>query len=259
MFVYNNNTASLHCYLTFVVGFYIFSLSTRISCRSGQTVTEVQGQYQNSMSDVKETIQKQWRDVCLYDDKKAFELLFFQLNRSLINFCKSYVHHEYVAEELVSDIFVTCWLKRKTLLPVKDPRKYLYTAVKNRALNYLRDFSTLHIVPISEQEDQLIDTGDPNRELERKEFFIKIDQIIRRLPQQTFQVFQMIKEDGLSYQEAAAILKISPRTIQTHMRRAIKKISRSLEDYREANKKMLENTLLSLSLVSAIQAHYLFF
>jgi DNA-directed RNA polymerase specialized sigma24 family protein len=62
-----------------------------------------------------------WKLICNNDDEKAFELLFHLLNNSLTKFCILYVNQREIAEEIVSDVFVKCWLNRKTLTEILNP------------------------------------------------------------------------------------------------------------------------------------------
>jgi len=58
-----------------------------------------------------------------------------------------------------------------------------------------------------------------------------MEQSIEALPQQCRIIFRLIKEDGIKYKEVAEILNISPRTVQTQLFRAMKKLSVVLSDY----------------------------
>ncbi|MEH6307576.1 RNA polymerase sigma-70 factor [Olivibacter sp. CPCC 100613] len=187
-----------------------------------------------------------WDQVCLSNDIKSFELLFYQLNRNLINFCDTIIHHEHAAEEIVSDVFVSCWNKRTELQHIANPKAYLYMAVKNRALNHLKQYSHLQLQTDLTDEVVLIDASNPNSELEKKEFFMKMDGIIARLPAQTLLVFRLIKEDGMKYQEVADLLEISPRTVQTHMRRAVQKLREWLSAYNKRDHLITKNKLFTL-------------
>lgn len=194
-----------------------------------------------------------WKQFCLQNDKKAFELFFYQLNSSLINFCNGYIHNQEAAEEIVSDVFVNCWINRQRLTAVENPKNYVYVAVKNKSLNYLKKYSQLQLVPLAYTEEFFfIDSADPNRELEKKEFFFRMDQIVGKLPQQGRQVFRLIKEDGMQYKEVAELLDISPRTVQTHLSRAIKKLSETLRDHLQKENTLLRNKLFFLFLFSQI-------
>jgi RNA polymerase sigma-70 factor (ECF subfamily) len=196
-----------------------------------------------------------WRQVCKNDSLRSYELLFYQLNRNLVLFCNTFIHNEGASEELVSDVFIYLWNNRSALLKVENPKAYLYTAVKNKALNYLKKFPYSHLEIDYSEEIELVDYSDPNVLLERKEFFLKIDHIIAQLPNQTLLVFRLIKEDGMKYQEVADLLNISPRTVQTHMRRAFQKISTLLRQYKNSDKHLINRRLLTLLHIIAPLIH----
>jgi RNA polymerase sigma-70 factor (ECF subfamily) len=147
-----------------------------------------------------------------------------------------YIHQKEAAEEIVSDLFVKCWKNRKDLAKVINPETYLFVAVKNQSLNYLKKFSHIHLVQIeSTDRVEFINTYDPEKELELKELHFLLDQAISTLPQQARIIFKLIREDGMKYKEVAEILNISPRTVQTQLFRAIKKLSIILANYRPAS------------------------
>jgi len=58
-----------------------------------------------------------------------------------------------------------------------------------------------------------------------------MEQSIEALPQQCRIIFRLIKEDGIKYKEVAEILNISPRTVQTQLFRAMKKLHAVLSEY----------------------------
>jgi RNA polymerase sigma-70 factor (family 1) len=179
---------------------------------------------------------KLWKLICNNDDENAFELFFHILNNSLIKFCVLYVHQREIAEEIVSDVFVKCWLNRKNLTEIQNPETYLFVAVKNQSLNHIKKYSTIHLVQIEETNSvEFVNTYNPQKEIENKELIFRMDQAIAGLPQQCRIVFRLIKEDGMKYKEVAEILNISPRTVQTQLFRAIKKLSVVLTQYNKHN------------------------
>lgn len=150
----------------------------------------------------------------------------------LIRFSMMYVHQKEAAEEIVSDVFVKCWLNRKSLADILNMDTYLFVAVKNQSLNYLKKYSHLHLVQVEDtQEIKLIKTFNPQEALEKKELLFKMEQSIEALPQQCRIIFRLIKEDGIKYKEVAEILNISPRTVQTQLFRAMKKLHAVLSEY----------------------------
>jgi DNA-directed RNA polymerase specialized sigma24 family protein len=93
------------------------------------------------MADKNSDLCELWQQIILQDDSKAFELFFYLLNARLIHFACYYVHQKEVAEEIVSDVFVTIWMQRKNLTYVHSPKTYIFIAVKNRALNHIKRFT----------------------------------------------------------------------------------------------------------------------
>jgi len=107
--------------------------------------------------------------MCFDNDLKAFELLFHLLNTRLIKFCTFYIRNKEAAEEIVSEVFVKCWENRENVKDVVNPDTYLFVAVKNQSLNYLKKYSHIHLVQIeSTNEVQFINTFDPEKEMEKK-------------------------------------------------------------------------------------------
>ena len=168
----------------------------------------------------------------MFDDDKAFESLFYSLNTPLIKFSMMYLHQKEVAEEIVSDVFVKCWVNRKSLCEVRNIDTYLFVAVKNQSLNHLKKYSHIHLVQVEDtNEVRFVKPFTPQEALEKKELLFKMEQSIEELPQQCRIIFRLIKEEGIKYKEVAEILNISPRTVQTQLFRAMKKLSLVLSDY----------------------------
>jgi len=202
---------------------------------------------------------KLWKLICNNDDENAFELFFHVLNNSLIKFCVLYVHQREIAEEIVSDVFVKCWLNRKNLTEIQNPETYLFVAVKNQSLNHIKKYSTIHLVQIEETNSvEFVNTYNPQKEIENKELIFRMDQAIAALPQQCRIVFRLIKEDGMKYKEVAEILNISPRTVQTQLFRAIKKLSVVLTQYNKHNENTSKTNVINI-LGSIIVIFQLFF
>jgi len=190
---------------------------------------------------------KLWKLICNNDDENAFELFFHVLNNSLIKFCVLYVHQREIAEEIVSDVFVKCWLNRKNLTEIQNPETYLFVAVKNQSLNHIKKYSTIHLVQIEETNSvEFVNTYNPQKEIENKELVFRMDQAIAGLPQQCRIVFRLIKEDGMKYKEVAEILNISPRTVQTQLFRAIKKLSVVLTQYNKHNENTPKTNVINI-------------
>ncbi|HEY4207445.1 MAG TPA: sigma-70 family RNA polymerase sigma factor, partial [Puia sp.] len=135
-----------------------------------------------------------------------------------------------VAEEIVNDIMIKVWHKKEELGAVRNLETYLFVAARNHSLSYLSQFSPFHIAVEPESyQGQLIDLNDPGKELEWKEIYFRLNQAIDELPDQCRTVFKLIKEEGFRYKQVAEILNISPRTVETQLFRAIRKLDKVIE------------------------------
>lgn len=205
------------------------------------------------MTEAKSHIAQLLENICVDDDRKSFEALFRLMYERLLNFCINYVKDKESAEEIISDLFLNIWMKRKTLFHIENLETYLFIAVKNRSLNHLKRFSNYRVVYLEDMgSHELINANDPEKELEKKEIFFKMDQAIDSLPQQCKIIFKLIKEEGLKYKEVAEILGLSPRTVETQLVRAVKKLDAVIMPYLNCGRKNSKSKLKVFPLIKSI-------
>jgi RNA polymerase sigma-70 factor (ECF subfamily) len=114
---------------------------------------------------------------------------------------------------------------------------YLFIAVKNMSLNHIKQYSNYRLVYMEDAGvHEIVNSHDPGKELERRELIFKMNQAIETLPLQCKIIFKLVKEEGLKYKQVAEILDISPRTVETQLVRAIKKLDAILLPYLDSNK-----------------------
>jgi RNA polymerase sigma-70 factor (ECF subfamily) len=168
------------------------------------------------------------------ENEQAFAALFRLLYDRLLRFCIQYVNSREAAEEIVSDVFVKLWNRRQELETVANLEVYLFVAVKNHSLNYLEQFSTFRIAPLDDGLAQLSAPTDPEKEMEWKEMNHRLDQEVNRLPDQCRKVFRLIRDEGFRYKDVAVILNISPRTVETQLFRAIRRLNEAIAPFLSA-------------------------
>ena len=75
-------------------------------------------------------------------DKEYFNQLFTDYYVNLCRFAYTYVRDTDISEEIVQELFISLWEKHETLSISSSIRSFLYTSVKNKALNYIRNEKT---------------------------------------------------------------------------------------------------------------------
>jgi len=146
-----------------------------------------------------------------------------------VQFSHSICKNKQWAEEVTEDVFIKIWRNHKNAPQIQNLKVYLYTAIKNTTLNYIAQQARRNITePFGDIDIEL--TENPADSIIEKETFKKIYQAIETLPPRCKIVFKLIREDGLKYKEVAAILNISPKTVEAQMALAIKRIFLFMKD-----------------------------
>lgn len=181
-------------------------------------------------------------------NREAFDMLFRDWYARLVGFAQTFVSESGLAEEVVSDVFVSLWINRENLAAVDHADTYLYVSVKNRCLNTLR--SKIYTVTIEEQPDmKTAEYENPHEVMEHRELYEKLNRLISQLPEQQRIIFRMIKENGLTAKQTAEILQLSPRTVETHVYKAVKRLEEEIAGYLGYSpKKKTVNRMITLAL-----------
>ena len=164
--------------------------------------------------------------IAEYEDVIAYKKLFFNLFLQLKSFSFSIVKSKETAEEIVSDVFVEIWAKRKQLLEIKDLRMYIYKSVKYASLRKLQKTQKTKIIFLDDLQVEFT-SPDPDAAslLVTNELKEKIELSIEQLPPQCKIIYKLAKEDKLNYKEISELLNISIKTIDNQLSTALKKIA----------------------------------
>ncbi len=159
------------------------------------------------------------------NNSRSLEVLFRKYYRGLCDFSNSILNDRELSQEAVADVFLNIWLKRGRIKIRSSFRAYLYTAVKNQSVNYLKkNKQNLDQLEVADKENTSASLSADDFLL-YDELSDKIEKILRELPEKRQQIFRMNRIDGLSYAEIAEVLSISIHTVQNQMVKAVKYIS----------------------------------
>ncbi|UYQ95801.1 RNA polymerase sigma-70 factor [Chitinophaga horti] len=177
------------------------------------------------------------------DDEHAFTSLFHRYRNKIYSIGLELTDSAFLAEEIVQDVFLNIWLKRKQLGEVAHFRAYLFTTARNVVINALKKKATEE--RIARELALPVDYDTTNYEaLLSKEYETVMREAITRLPARQQQVYRLVREDGLKREEVAALLNISPETVKSSLADAM----RSIRAYCKANLDLLGFLLISILL-----------
>ncbi|MBB6501182.1 RNA polymerase sigma factor [Pedobacter cryoconitis] len=157
-------------------------------------------------------------------DKVAFTELFDHYQVMVYDYSMKLTRSKSQAEEIVQDIFIKIWLKRKDIQTIENFGAYLNRATRNQCYTALRKIAAdaLKYVELTAQ-DVLSGTNAEHRLL-YNESAKMLKTVVDTLPPQQKLVYELCHEQGLKYQEVADQLNISSGTVHKHMKLALKTI-----------------------------------
>jgi RNA polymerase sigma-70 factor (ECF subfamily) len=162
------------------------------------------------------------------EDGGALRALFDAHYVGMCRFACAYVGAPEVAEELVQEVFLYLLQRPSDMVERASTKAYLYTAVRNIALNHVR-----HERVVAKGEADAIalfdrDVVSADETLDAADLARVVRRVVDRLPPQCRLVFTLSRQQGLSYGEIAQVLEIAPKTVENQMSKALKALRRAL-------------------------------
>ena len=151
----------------------------------------------------------------------AYRELYSDYYRSLVMYALHFVTRQDVAEDIVQELFVTMWNKQMVFLSYPSFKTYLYTAVRNASLDYLKhqDVKQRH----AEQWAAIRHEEAADGPMFDEEVYRRIYQAVDHLAPKCREVFLLAME-GKRNEEIAEQLHIAIETVKTQKKRAIRQL-----------------------------------
>ena len=128
------------------------------------------------------------------------------------------------AEDSVQDIFMKVWLHRRELSRIENFGGWLHTVTHNTLISALKRLAREKRQALPSEMDLPAKERTIEDLLAQKEYAALLKRAVDSLSDRQRQVFQLVKEDGLSREEAARHLDISLDTVKFHLTEAVRKI-----------------------------------
>lgn len=156
-----------------------------------------------------------------HDERAALQKLFDIYYEPLLLYCYRLIRDSESAEDIVQDCFVHIWRSRRLENFEGELDRFMFQAIKFRAINYVRDQYRRDRLAdnISEENDELptyFQEEEAGKEIELLHY------TIGRLPDECRKIFLMACLDDMKYREIAETLNISINTVKTQMKIALR-------------------------------------
>lgn len=150
-------------------------------------------------------------------DESAFNQLFKLHFHKLLRFASRYTSDAELAKEIAMDVMFRTWQKKEDLADDRQSLEpFLFHLLKAAIVDQFRK-KTLPLLPIEQMSSEPVSVEQADDLVQYRELNTLYQESLNRLSPQRRLVFEMRQQQGMSYQEIAAELEISSKTVNRHL------------------------------------------
>lgn len=171
-------------------------------------------------------------EYCRNGNDKAFDIIFQRYFKPLYALALKYVRNTEIAEELAMDLMMWVWEKRTVdFCPDGNLKAYLFRAIRNRIISYFRK-KTLATQPLEFYHEETVPDSvqaDDNQVYAEIEACFKKN--LSELSPQRRKVYEMSRDEEMTYPQIARKLNLSANTVKSHMSFSLNHLRKSMHEY----------------------------
>jgi RNA polymerase sigma-70 factor (ECF subfamily) len=182
-------------------------------------------------------LESQLIDKCKSGDGEAYRKLINIYQARLFGYLWRFSESNTMAEELFQETIIKVWKGFKKYSHQKKFSSWLFTIAHNVAMDCLRQRKNKNIFVSIDKVDNDTLSVSPEEDLIKKERVDRINNSIEYLSEKQKRVFLLRQHGELSFKEIAEATNEPINTVLSHMRYAVKKIKKQLEEENEPRQK----------------------
>jgi RNA polymerase sigma-70 factor (ECF subfamily) len=191
-----------------------------------KTICEVEGSisllpFKKEMRKEKDNLDSSYASALKRGEICAFDYFFNKYMGQVYRFTISYIKSEVDTDDLVQQVFIKLWKRRKNIDHKQEFRSYLFTITSNTIRDFFQQKARENRIQL-EFYDFLMREKQETEEINFHTYLTILDEQIERLPPKRREIFIMHKKEGLTIDEIASVLQISPKTVENQYTGAVK-------------------------------------
>ncbi|MCK0146028.1 RNA polymerase sigma-70 factor [Arenibacter sp. F26102] len=164
-------------------------------------------------------------DLMVEDNVLAFEEIYNRYTKDMFLFAFNIFRNREVCEDIVQNVFVDLWSKRKSVAIVRL-KPYLLQSVRYQVFKHMRDRKVSNVdLAKLDMVDMSMNVSQSMEFIEMKEI---IDVKVSKLPERCRHIFVLSRYQGKSNKEIALELGISNQAVKNQISKALKFIRQNL-------------------------------
>lgn len=178
---------------------------------------------------IEELSDKELLLMVIHGSEPAFDIIYKRYHRTLYFYSLKLLKDRDVAADIVQGVFIKFWEYSSMLPQDINLRSYLYSMVRNKVVNYIRDNRTrlIHNYMIV-CENGLVEDADFLLQIEEQARQKELQKAIETLPPQQKKVIRF-RFAGMTNKEIAKEENLSLNTVNVHYRLGMKKLRELLK------------------------------
>jgi RNA polymerase sigma-70 factor (ECF subfamily) len=144
----------------------------------------------------------------------------------LLRYAWRFTGEQEAARDIVQDAFLKLWQIRADIDPQRSLKALLYTMVRNLALNHKR--AAQHTSGVFPEHDLRDHAPAADLLVEASMLGDRLRLYIEQMPERRREAFMLSRFEGLSHEEIAQVMNLTPRTVNTHIVLALKDLRNRL-------------------------------
>jgi RNA polymerase sigma-70 factor (ECF subfamily) len=164
------------------------------------------------------------------DPLQTFRRLFDEHFHQLVLSAFRYLNDYDQAKDIVQDVYVKVWQNFDQIRHVGDLKGYLFKAVQNSSLNFLKHVKVREKFVTNFANSGLSAAQSPEDFLIEENTKARLHQAVNKLPDHWRDAFVYSKYDNLKYHEIAHEMNISQKTVEKYISKALCLLREELKD-----------------------------
>ncbi len=162
-------------------------------------------------------------------DRIAFNKIIERYQKMVTKTAFGFTHNYFDADDIAQETFIKAFFKLSTLKNNDHINYWLYSITINVAKNYIKRKRKNDLSFNDDIKGSYLNSKTPEQNYIETELRNSINRAIDKLPLKQKSVIILKKEQDLTFNEIAKILKISESAVKTHYSRGVDKIKKFLK------------------------------